>query len=181
MQLPSTHPGIKSKNPIAGYMVCTCESVATLHHFRGDDRQGLYSNCPSCGTSVSKAADYQARLKAGLVPELDQLPAAALATLSGTSPRTDSGTTPEIEGVIVDCVEASEINEPSGADSGTNPRTSVATETPEPEVNETVEPSGTDTGTSPRTIPRPLKYLLGIGLFVLTAAGGRAAYVKLKG
>ncbi len=176
-QLPSTHPGIKSKNPIAGYMVCTCESVATLHHFRGDDRQGLYSNCPSCGTSVSKAADYQARLKAELVPELDQLPASALTTLSGNEPRTDSGNTSDIEGVIVDTVETNEINEPSGTDTGTSPRTLVATETPEPEVNETAEASGNE----PRTVPRIAKYLLGLGLFVIAAAGGRAAYVKMKG
>ncbi len=177
MQLPNTHPGIKSKNPIAGYMVCACESVATLHHFRGDDRQGLYSNCPKCGTSVSKAAEYQARLKAALVPELDQLPAPVLTTLSGNESRTDSSDTLETEALIVDAVEVSEVNEPSGTDSRTSPQTSVATETPEPEANETAE----ETGNEPRTTPRIAKWLLGLGLLVTAAIGGRVAYVKIKG
>ncbi len=177
MQLPNTHPGIKSKNPIAGYMVCACESIATLHHFRGDDRQGLYSNCPKCGTSVSKAAEYQARLKAALVPELDQLPASVLTTLSGNESRTDSSDTLETEALIVDAIEVSEINEPSGTDSRTSPQTLVATEMEEPEANKTAE----ETRNEPRTTPRIAKWLLGLGLLVTAAIGGRVAYVKIKG
>lgn len=176
-QLPSTHPGIKSKNPIAGYMVCACDSVTTLHHFRGDDRQGLYSNCPKCGTSVSKAAEYQARLKAALVPELDQLPASVLAALSGNDLRTEPGETPVIESPIVDAVEVSEINEPPGTESRTSPRLPATAETVDAEPNETVE----EPGNEPRTTPRVAKWLLGLGLLVTAAIGGRVAYVKIKG
>lgn len=180
MQLPSTHPGIKSKNPIAGYMVCACESVATLHHFRGDDRQGLYSNCPKCGTSVSKAAEYQARLKAALVSELEQLPTSVLTPLSGNEPRTEPREVGDVEAPHLDALEANKISETSGTEPRTTPRMVAEPETPALEVNETNETSGTDTGNTPR-FTTAAKWLLGFGLLAFAAIGGRAAYIKSKG
>lgn len=183
MPLRDNHPGIRSKNPIAGYMVCACEDIATLHHFRGDNRQGLYSNCPKCGTSVSKAAEFQARLKAALVPELDQLPESALAALS----ETDSGTNPQPSDTPttsdIDLIEVSEINERPGSEPGTVSQA----ETPQPaevrEPNHNAEASGnepeTNPGNGPTVIKQLARWVLGIGALSACLLGGRAAYIKM--
>lgn len=82
-----------------------------------------------------------------------------------------------IESPIVDAVEVSEINEPPGTESRTSPRLPATAETVNAKPNETTE----EPGNEPRTTLRVAKWLLGLGLLVTAAIGGRVAYVKIKG